>query len=70
MYLTYINEETKEAFKLNIDKYNDSYFEDVDVNSLNEIFKGMKGIDIKKELKEAKKGLIKEFGKKELADIL
>ena len=45
MYLTYINEDTKEIFKLNIDKYNDSYFENVDVDNLREIFNGMKNID-------------------------
>lgn len=61
MYLTSINEETKELFKMNIDKYNDSYYDDVDINSLKEIFNGMKKIDIDKQINTAIKEINKEY---------
>jgi hypothetical protein len=64
MYLTYINEDTKEIFKLNIDKYNDSYFENVDVDNLREIFNGMKNIDFEKEYKKINNKIIEEYNSK------
>ena len=69
MYLTYINEDTKEIFKLNIDKYNDSYFENVDIDNLREIFNGMKNIDFEKENKKINNKIIEEY-KSRIDDII
>jgi hypothetical protein len=69
MYLTYINEDTKEIFKLNIDKYNDSYFENVDIDNLREIFNGMKNIDFEKENKQINNKIIEEY-KSRIDDII
>ena len=46
MYLTYVCSETKEMFAMNIDKYNDSYYEEVDTNVLREIFGGMMDVNV------------------------
>ncbi len=69
MYLTYINEDTKEIFKLNIDKYNDSYFENVDLDNLREIFNGMKNIDFEKENKKINNKINEEY-KSRIDDII
>ena len=68
MYLTYVCSETKEMFAMNIDKFNDSYYEEVDENVLKEIFGGM---DIAKEeldemVERAVVELKKEFNDEEM----
>ena len=65
-YLTYANEETKELFKNTIDDYGDSYFEEVDIPTLEGIFENMEIMDIDKEYKSAIKDLMKEYKDNEL----
>jgi len=62
LYLIRINEETKKNFSMNIDKYNDSFFTDIDQNSIKNIFDGMKNIDVDKYYEKACKILGEEFG--------
>ena len=62
LYLIHINEETKKNFSMNIDKYNDSFFTDIDQNSIKNIFDGMKNIDVDKYYEKACKILGEEFG--------
>ena len=61
MYLTYINEETREIFKMNIDIYNDSFFDNVDIDSLREIFNGMKNINFEKEFGKINQKIKNEY---------
>ena len=65
-YLTYANEETKELFNNTIDDYGDSYFEEVDIPTLEGIFENMEIMDIDKEYKSAIKDLMKEYKDNEL----
>ena len=65
-YLTYANEETKELFKNTIDDYGDSYFEEVDIPTLEGIFENIEIMNIDKEYKSAIKDLMKEYKDNEL----
>ena len=60
-YLTYANEETKELFKNTIDEYGDSFFEEVDIPTLEGIFENIKINDIDKEYDLALKDLLSEY---------
>ena len=65
-YLTYANEETQELFKNTIDDYGDSYFEEVDIPTLEGIFENIQIKDIDKEYNSAIKDLMKEYKNNEL----
>ena len=65
-YLTYANEETKELFKNTIDDYGDSYFEEVDIPTLEGIFENIEIKNIDKEYNSALKDLMKEYKDNEL----
>ena len=69
MYLTYVCSETKEMFAMNIDKYNDSYYEEVDENVLREIFVGM-DVDVNEVVERAVVELKKEFNEEEMNIIM
>ena len=69
-YLTYANEETKEIFSNTIDKYGDSYYEEVDYQTLEGIFENIKIKDIDKEYNEALEDLLKEYKDNELLNNL
>ena len=60
-YLTYANEETKEIFSNTIDKYGDSFYEEIDYQTLEGIFENIKIKDIEKEYKEALKDILDEY---------
>jgi len=60
-YLTYANEETKEIFSSTIDKYGDSFYEEIDIPTLEGIFETIKIKDINKEYDEALDDLLKEY---------
>ena len=60
-YLTYANEETKEIFSNTIDKYGDSFYEEIDYQTLEGIFENIKIKDIDKEFKEALKDILDEY---------
>ena len=65
-YLTYANKETKEIFSSTIDKYGDSFYEEVDIQTLEGIFENIKIKDIDKEYKIALEELLKEYKDNEL----
>ena len=65
-YLTYANKETQEVFKYTIDEYGDSYFEEIDVPTLEGIFENMEIKNIEKEYNSALKDLLKEYKDNEL----
>ena len=65
-YLTYANEDTKELFKNTIDDYGDSYFEEVDIPTLEGIFENIEIKNIDKEYNSALKDLMKEYKDNEL----
>ena len=65
-YLTYANEETKEIFSSTIDKYGDSFYEEIDVQTLEGIFENIKIKDINKEYDEALKDLLHEYKDNEI----
>ena len=69
-YLTYANEETKEIFSNTIDKYGDSYYEEVDYQTLEGIFENIKINDSDKEYNEALEDLLKEYKDNELLNNL
>ena len=60
-YLTYANEETKEIFSNTIDKYGDSFYEEIDYQTLKGIFENIKIKHIDKEYKEALKDILDEY---------
>ena len=60
-YLTYANEETKEVFSNTIDKYGDSFYEEIDILTLEGIFENIKIKNINKEYEESLKDLIEEY---------
>ena len=60
-YLTHANEETLEIFKSTIDDYGDSYFEEVDIPTLEGIFENIQITNIEKEYNSAIKDLLKEY---------
>ena len=60
-YLIYANEETKEIFKNTIDEYGDSFFEEVDIPTLEGIFENIKIDNIEKEYDLALKDLLNEY---------
>ena len=60
-YLTHANEETLEIFKSTIDDYGDSYFEEVDIPTLEGIFENIQITNIEKEYNLAIKDLLKEY---------
>ena len=60
-YLTYANEETKEVFSNTIDKYGDSFYEEIDILTLEGIFENIKIKNINKEYDEALDDLLKEY---------
>ena len=64
-YLTYTNEETKEAFQNNFDEYGDSYYEELDQQTLDGIMENMKIKNVDKEYDEALNNLLKEYGDNE-----
>ena len=65
-YLTYANKETKEIFSSTIDKYGDSFYEEVDIQTLEGIFENIKIKDIDKEYEIALEELLKEYKDNEL----
>ena len=65
-YLTYANEETKEIFKNTIDDYGDSYFEEIDIPTLEGIFENIEIKDVDKEYNSALNDLLKEYKDNEL----
>lgn len=65
-YLTYANKETKEIFSSTIDKYGDSFYEEVDIQTLEGIFENIKIKDIDKEYEKALEELLKEYKDNEL----
>jgi len=65
-YLTYANKETKEIFSSTIDKYGDSFYEEVDTQTLEGIFENIKIKDIDKEYEIALEELLKEYKDNEL----
>ena len=65
-YLTYANKETKEIFSNTIDKYGDSFYEEVDIQTLEGIFENIKIKDIDKEYEIALEELLKEYKDNEL----
>jgi len=65
-YLTYANKETKEIFSSTIDKYGDSFYEEVDIQTLEGIFENIKIKDIDKEYEIALGELLKEYKDNEL----
>ena len=65
-YLTYANKETKEIFSSTIDKYGDSFYEEVDIQTLEGIFENIKIKDIDKEYEIALEELLKENKDNEL----
>ena len=69
-YLTYANEETKEIFSSTIDEYGDSFYEEIDVQTLEGIFEGIKIKDINKEYDEALTDILKEYNDNELLNKL
>jgi DNA ligase-4 len=60
-YLTYANEETKEVFSNTIDKYGDSFYEEIDILTLEGIFENIKIKNINKEYEESLKDLLEEY---------
>ena len=60
-YLTYANKETQEVFKYTIDDYGDSYFEEIDIPTLEGIFENIEIKDVDKEYNSAIKDLMKEY---------
>jgi DNA ligase-4 len=60
-YLTYANKETKEIFSSTIDKYGDSFYEEIDIQTLEGIFENIKIKDIDKEYEIALEELLKEY---------
>ena len=69
-YLTYANEETKEIFSNTFDEYGDSYYEEIDYQTLEGIFENIKIKDINKEYEEALKDILKEFKDNEILNNL
>ena len=69
-YLTYANKETKEIFSSTIDKYGDSFYEEVDIQTLEGIFENIKIKDIDKEYKIALEELLKEYKDNEILNQL
>ena len=65
-YLTYANKETKEIFSSTIDKYGDSFYEEIDIQTLEGIFENIKIKDLDKEYKIALEELSKEYKDNEL----
>ena len=65
-YLTYANKETKEIFSSTIDKYGDSFYEEIDIQTLEGIFENIKIKDLDKEYKIALEELLKEYKDNEL----
>ena len=69
-YLTYANKETKEIFSSTIDKYGDSFYEEIDVQTLEGIFENIKIKDIDKEYENALTDLLKEYKDNEILNQL
>ena len=69
-YLTYANKETKEIFSSTIDKYGDSFYEEIDVQTLEGIFENIKIKDIDKEYESALTDLLKEYKDNEILNQL
>jgi DNA ligase-4 len=69
-YLTYANEDTREIFSSTIDEYGDSYYEEIDVQTLEGIFENIKIKNIDKEYNEALDNIMKEYKDNELLNNL
>ena len=69
-YLAYANEDTREIFSSTIDKYGDSYYEEIDVQTLEGIFENIKIKNIDKEYNEALDNIMKEYKDNELLNNL